>query len=541
MAAVKQFYRSVPKKHSLDVAFCLCKKNGNDEQCFRAQNILHPPCAQNPENWSGREEDLPSCHSLAHTCRENKNCRRSLERYEQSCSADADTKTCAAPYPACRDAMVEILGTDLRTNCACTGTAGDFRELFECIEYQRLFWVNPCVVDAQKDYHLKSEDSDWSPPSQETPPRRNTPSPRGRQTPPPSRRRTTPAPARRRTTPRYRPPATRRPAVTTPPRYVAVSTTPWTPPPAPTRPTPPRRTRPPRQTRPPPPKPPSGAGRNTPGPPSGGNRGPTTTLPPRYCSLTYPNFTDGNVKYIREGFEKRLYDEDPTKSGSRLCGCNSGPELKCTWLEEIEKKPCNTDSAFYSHASPFYLAYRGQCLCYSGEFICAKNDALILQRGRVKLGKKVPDTEEEERNEVKNTIQQTVSHFTSNANKSDCRINMVDRIGENYILKATLDEFDEYRMKKNMADEMKYKEKVECFTALASIAHKINERDADMRSHIVLSMFKVAAAEANVPEPPASGSPRLQAPPTHILFYTVFLTFTIQRFFSNLCSFSSNL
>ena len=77
MAAVKQFYRSVPKKHSLDVAFCLCKwgqlifikaatrstsivnghqyltlcfdffrKNGNDEQCFRAQNILHPPCAQ---------------------------------------------------------------------------------------------------------------------------------------------------------------------------------------------------------------------------------------------------------------------------------------------------------------------------------------------------------------------------------------------------------------------------------------------------------------------------------------------------------------
>ena len=41
--------------------------------------------------------------------------------------------------------MVEILGTNLRTNCACSGTAGDFRELFECIEYQRLFWANPCV------------------------------------------------------------------------------------------------------------------------------------------------------------------------------------------------------------------------------------------------------------------------------------------------------------------------------------------------------------------------------------------------------------
>ena len=43
----------------------------------------------------------------------------------------------------------------------------------------------------------------------------------------------------------------------------------------------------------------------------------------------------------------QLYDDDPTKSGSRLCGCNAGPELKCTWLEEIEKKPCNTESAFY--------------------------------------------------------------------------------------------------------------------------------------------------------------------------------------------------
>ena len=39
----------------------------------------------------------------------------------------SDTKTCAGTYTACREAMVEILGTDLRTNCACSGTAGDFR------------------------------------------------------------------------------------------------------------------------------------------------------------------------------------------------------------------------------------------------------------------------------------------------------------------------------------------------------------------------------------------------------------------------------
>ena len=52
--------------------------------------------------------------------------------------------------------------------------------------------------------------------------------------------------------------------------------------------------------------------------------------------------------------------------------------------------------------------------------------------------------------------------------QSDCRINMVDRIGENYILKATMDEFDEYRMKKNMSDEMKYREKVRIYFLLDS-------------------------------------------------------------------------
>ena len=81
-----------------------------------------------------------------------------VRRYEQSCSADPDTKTCAAPYSQCRDAMVEILGTNLRTNCACSGTAGDFRELFECIEYQRLFWVNPCVGEL-KIMLLKQQES----------------------------------------------------------------------------------------------------------------------------------------------------------------------------------------------------------------------------------------------------------------------------------------------------------------------------------------------------------------------------------------------
>jgi hypothetical protein len=147
--------------------------------------------------------------------------------------------------------------------------------------------------------------------------------------------------------------------------------------------------------------------------------------------------------------------------------------------------------------------------------------------------KNIPSTDEEERKEVKNTIQQTVSHFTSNANKSDCRINLEDRIGENYILKATLDEFDEYRWKKNMSDYMKWKEKDECFSALESIAQKVNDRDADMRSHIVLSMFKVAAAEANVPDAPPSAGYRDRIPCPSLLCLSLLLCLFMRTVFSD--------
>jgi predicted oxidoreductase (fatty acid repression mutant protein) len=156
-------------------------------------------------------------------------------------------------------------------------------------------------------------------------------------------------------------------------------------------------------------------------------------------------------------------------------------------------------------------------------------DSEVLKKGRMKLNDEVPLTEEEEENEVKNTIQQTVSHFTSNANKSDCRIVLESRQGENYILKATLDEFDEYRMKKNMSDFMKWKEKEECFAALASISTKVNAKDRDMMSHIILSMFKVAAAEGNVPEYTPSSAHRTTQLLLNILLILSFQIYSMHR------------
>ena len=67
----------------------------------------------------------------------------------------------------------------------------------------------------------------------------------------------------------------------------------------------------------------------------------------------------------------QLYKHDDPEC-SELCECNLGEVLSCKVLECIEKDACNTGVAFYSHASPFYQAYRGQCLCYSGSFVCSK-------------------------------------------------------------------------------------------------------------------------------------------------------------------------
>jgi len=441
MTAVQEFYRKIQSKFSLDIGFCICKKNGADDQCFRAQSLLHPTCAQTPAQWSQREEDLPSCHSLARKCRKEADCRSRLERYEQACSVDSKTKTCSGPYDACRSAMVDILGTELRTNCACTGTAGDFRELFECIGYQRLFWVNPCVVDAQKDYHLKlgntgSSVTEWTPTE-----------PVWERTPSPTLPQTRPKPPPR--TRKPKPPVQIPNEVDTPtyPRRITTvelpedAMTPFPPTKRPSYPKMPQRTT--RSTR----KPRRRTTKKSQSPVTPKTTTPTT-LPPRVWSVDRYELIDKNSKikgkeyctlepsgnlpgkqYIREGFEKRLYSDD--KEGSKLCSCKGGANLECTMLPEIKKKPCNTGVAFYSHASPFYQAYRGQCLCYSGEFICAKPpkpptkkkqpagsvsasppgvflylgfskiDFNYLKNGRIKLEDKVPLNLEEAEAEVK--------------------------------------------------------------------------------------------------------------------------------------------
>lgn len=66
-----------------------------------------------------------------------------LREYEQACAVDSVTRKCAGPTSECRNAIIHILGTKLRFFCGCNGT--DVIQLYDCLDWQRILWVNPCV------------------------------------------------------------------------------------------------------------------------------------------------------------------------------------------------------------------------------------------------------------------------------------------------------------------------------------------------------------------------------------------------------------
>ncbi|KAJ8665227.1 hypothetical protein QAD02_006889 [Eretmocerus hayati] len=149
MSSLQHFYKMAKHKHSIEIAFCLCKKNeGKRDECMLAQSKMHPACAHRFP--SGTE--IPTCDALADTCRQDPMCRVRLERYEQNCAVDSLTKKCAGAPQSCRTAMLGILGTDLRSECDCRGA--ELTPLYQCLGWQRLLWVNPCVGEFLMDTTL---------------------------------------------------------------------------------------------------------------------------------------------------------------------------------------------------------------------------------------------------------------------------------------------------------------------------------------------------------------------------------------------------
>ncbi|XP_025421932.1 uncharacterized protein LOC112691756 [Sipha flava] len=357
MESLQSFYRN-ESMHSfaIEIAFCLCKKSGvNKDKCLIAQEMLHPECAQRVDGTA-----KVSCHSLAESCRLKSDCRSRLETFEQTCSVDQMTSRCAGPPSACRESILGILGTMLRTNCACKDTSRS--KFYDCMGWQRVFWFNSCVVEAQRDFHmakikelvkLSSHHSHTvvrdheqttaiaiKPLSPVMPWTRATDAP------------TTTTVKVLMAGKTFRSDAT---AVATPNPVTTTSTTTTT---ATTTVTVADTTT-------------VIAATNA----DYSAMTSTTTnvmlpsqIPLRGCSLQRsPHY---NKQFLPEGDVIRLHSLEDN-SCSEVCHCKSVESLTCQTIC-VEVEPCETEIAYYHHESPAYIAFRGRCVCYVGRFICMR-------------------------------------------------------------------------------------------------------------------------------------------------------------------------
>ncbi|XP_050085653.1 uncharacterized protein LOC126571309 isoform X2 [Anopheles aquasalis] len=589
MDSLQSFYKSTADDLSLDIAFCLCRKTPNrHDSCMIAQEKLHPVCAQRPpESLSQQQQSSspaggngvtynapPACHAVAELCREDEDCRDRLEVFEQSCAVDSVTKKCAGKTSACRQAMLGILGTPLRTTCACQGS--DMQQLYDCLGWQRLLWLNPCVVESQKDFHLKrlaelgllTTTTTMATTTSTTTLRTTSTTARTtRWTPPPTPPPTKPKPQV------YRPKPTEIQTIET--NYVETP-----------------------DTRPetllhkqneliersdldhghrhlPKPNGIGGGGDHDDDDDDdddgGGNGGtgvddgrrgqfenkihqrpdeqvlrvvstevaemetlppttttttttePTTTLAPiRYCVVQRSQQPD---QLIAEGKSRRLYILDDAEC-SELCTCGGGGEslaLTCHALC-VPLAPCRTALAYYSHAAPAYQAFRGRCLCYSGRFICMRPPPgeyllpggifLLLGYSSTDEALLRPHTNLGVQDAVRALQQYVLQHID---NSTLCTITLFNITEENIILSIRLP-----MDPKLTSMQLLKMEKDQCTRILETISHQINTQYVELSAHRLLSIFKMA--EVQIVWPQMSHASRYTTPTVAVSIVTVLLT-----------------
>ncbi|XP_053672128.1 uncharacterized protein LOC128722485 [Anopheles nili] len=557
MESLQSFYKSIHDDLSLDIAFCLCRKTPNrHDSCMIAQEKLHPVCAQRPpESLSSQQSSSgtgngiayntpPACHAVAELCREDEDCRARLEVFEQSCAVDSVTKKCAGKTSACRQAMLGILGTPLRTTCACQGS--DMQQLYDCLGWQRLLWLNPCVVESQKDFHLKrlaelglltttttlaTTTSTVRPTTTTT---TTTTVRTTRVTPPPTQPPTRPKPV-------YRPKPTEQHTIET--NYVE---TPDTRPETLLHkqneviersdldrghhhPHPDEYDKPTGSHH----QPDELDGEEDDPPGQYGNKiyqrpdeqvlhvastevlevetlppttvtttttEPTTTaVPIRYCVVQRSRQPD---QLIAEGKSRRLYILDDAEC-SELCTCGGGDSLALTCHALcVPLAPCRTALAFYSHAAPAYQAFRGRCLCYSGRFICMRPPpgeyvlpgGIFLMLGYSSTDEALlrPHTNLGVQDAVRALQQYVLQHID---NSTPCTLTLFNITEENIILSIRLP-LDP----KLTPMQLLKQEKDQCTRILETIGHQVNTQYVELSAHRLLSIFKMAEVQIVWPE-----------------------------------------
>ncbi|KAL0859511.1 hypothetical protein ABMA27_010667 [Loxostege sticticalis] len=520
MAALRGFYRKPGVHWNTEIAFCLCKKTDNrEDSCMNAQERLHPACAQRPPGGS----PLPACHTLAHACREEPECRIRLENYEQWCAVDAVTQGCAGSPAACRAAVVAVLGTQLRAACACRGT--DFAQLYDCLGWQRLLWLNPCVVESQSDYHVKTYGSLMTTTVAEIGINYMTVPPENAII-----HRTT-THHNRHTTHGNRgsskviekedtrePPSTTQSEQTVEPKSQQISepfvetTTETTTIPTTTPTTTSTTTRTTTTTT---------TTTTTPKP--------TTTLEPaKYCIVKKPE-SDDQAQYIKMGETRRLYRSAELAECTDLCICEASLQVSCK-VACVPRAPCSSRLAHYSHAAPAYQAYRGRCYCYSGSFICMRPNPgeyklpegvyLLLGFSAVDEALLRPHTGLGAEDAVR-LLQQYL--YTVHNEGTNCTLTLFNISNENVIISASVPQREQESLRE-AGEALLDREKEECIDVLKEVKTRINTQHEDISSHLLLSIFKIAEVDVVYPAPPSSA---ITSHRPHSIIYIIIILITI--------------
>ncbi|XP_070001099.1 uncharacterized protein [Penaeus vannamei] len=260
----------------------------------------------------------------------------------------------------------------------------------------------------------------------------------------------------------------------------------------------------------------------------------TTTLPQRTCTIRNVENERMTTLRIPEGGSRRLYKD---KDCSEFCHCRSTdshhgePEATCYTLTCIDTKSCNTSHATFPHTMPHYLAYRGNCVCYAGKFICQKpepgEDSYNLQpgiylflgysQGEMEILKQyTASTELEALEKMKEVLARDYGF--------KCNLTTKHHIGENFIVVAKLIVSpDTY-----MSPFVKQRRERECAGPLQKLADKINMRHVDILTDTYLSMFILADVDVSIPEAHTASSSAefLRVSPGSTLFMTLLTMLT---------------
>ncbi|XP_042868218.1 uncharacterized protein LOC122250711 isoform X2 [Penaeus japonicus] len=261
----------------------------------------------------------------------------------------------------------------------------------------------------------------------------------------------------------------------------------------------------------------------------------TTTLPQRTCTIKNMEYERMTTLQIPEGGSRRLYKD---KECSDLCHCrradtrHGDPKATCTTLTCIDTKSCNTTHATFLHTMPHYLAYRGNCVCYAGKFICQKPDPgeesyslqpgiylfLGYSQGEMEILK--PHTESTELEALEQMKDVLVRDYGFK-----CNLTTKHHIGENFIVVAKLMVSPDIYM----SPYVKQRREKECAGPLQKLADKINMRHVDILTDAYLSMFILADVDVSIPEAHTASSSAgefLRVSPGATLFMTLLTMLT---------------